>query len=297
MTDGTQQSKHWCFTINNYTEYECEQLKQVPGVTYLVFGKEIGDEGTPHLQGYIELDKRKRLMQMKNINGRAHWERRQSSPINAANYCKKGSQSHDEWLELRELGPNWGKDADFYEFGQIFRGGRSGGNAMRTRYQTAYELAYRGELASIDADIQIRHYSSLRAIAMDNISRPDDLEDTCGVWIVGPPGVGKSTRARVMCEGIFYDKSCNKWWDGYRNEDNVIVDDLDKNHKVLGHHIKRWCDKFSFPAEKKGTTISIRPKRVIITSNYTPEEIFEDNSLAAAIVRRCEIIKILIKNF
>jgi hypothetical protein len=51
-----KQTKHWCFTLNNYTENEMEQMEQmVPQFCEKwVIGKEVGEKcGTPHLQGYI----------------------------------------------------------------------------------------------------------------------------------------------------------------------------------------------------------------------------------------------------
>lgn len=48
---GAQQAKHWCFTINNYT---VEETTPNPiQFTYLVIGKEVGENNTPHLQGIL----------------------------------------------------------------------------------------------------------------------------------------------------------------------------------------------------------------------------------------------------
>lgn len=39
--------KHWCFTINNYDEEE--QVPAPEDVEYIVMGKEVGEDGTPHI--------------------------------------------------------------------------------------------------------------------------------------------------------------------------------------------------------------------------------------------------------
>jgi hypothetical protein len=46
----------WCFTLNNYTTDELEFLSSSilgSGEYNYIIGKEIGESGTPHLQGYI----------------------------------------------------------------------------------------------------------------------------------------------------------------------------------------------------------------------------------------------------
>lgn len=68
-------SKTWIFTINNYTDDEVAFFRdRIDGVTRLVVSKEIGEAGTPHLQGYVTFKKAKRLSALKKIVPRAHWE-------------------------------------------------------------------------------------------------------------------------------------------------------------------------------------------------------------------------------
>ena len=80
------QSKRWCFTLNNYTEEEYNELKEVD-CKYIVIGKGVGESGTPHLQGFVIFSNTKRLAAVKRINGRAHWEKARGTSEQAADYC------------------------------------------------------------------------------------------------------------------------------------------------------------------------------------------------------------------
>lgn len=79
---------YWCFTINNYTEEEYQDLLN-GDYNYIIIGKEIGKEGTPHLQGYLQLPKKKKISGMKKINNRAHWEISRGSPEDNKKYCSE----------------------------------------------------------------------------------------------------------------------------------------------------------------------------------------------------------------
>lgn len=84
------QSKHWAFTLNNYSEADVARLQSLGGsVSFLIAGKETGGNGTPHLQGFVSLPTRKRLRQVKALLGsNPHVEIARN--INAAiEYCKK----------------------------------------------------------------------------------------------------------------------------------------------------------------------------------------------------------------
>jgi len=59
-TSGTGKKYAYVFVLNNYTDEDVDALSDavnsMPEVIYLDFGFEIGESGTPHLQGQIELN-------------------------------------------------------------------------------------------------------------------------------------------------------------------------------------------------------------------------------------------------
>lgn len=84
------QLKNWFFTWNNYTEENVETLKLfISECVKIVVGKEIGESGTPHLQGCFVLKKKNRLTNLKKILGtKIHLEKTRSVE-QAEDYCQK----------------------------------------------------------------------------------------------------------------------------------------------------------------------------------------------------------------
>lgn len=109
-------------------------------------------------------------------------------------------------------------------------------------------------------------------------------------WIYGPAGCGKTSWVWEAKPEDLYVKNANKWWDGYKNQNIVLIDDWDPSHKVLAHHLKQWADRYPFLGEMKGAGRLMRPAHIIITSNYSIEECFEGPDVDA-MKRRFTMIK------
>lgn len=276
MPQGPQKSRNWCWTLNNPTDVEFKAIDIWHGLnpsTYIVYGKEKGDAGTPHLQGFIHLPKDRAASAIKRMVPRAHIEKCKGTPAQNIEYCKK--------------------DGDFVEYGIVPITQQQANKNLAKRF---IELSEAGDFETIKAEMPGKYmsqYRTMHQIATDKMKKPDDLEDTCGFWLYGATGTGKTHAARHDY-GTYFSKPCNKWWDGYQplEHDCVIIEDMDPNHSKLAYHLKLWTDKWSFTGEIKGGTRSLRPKRVIITSQYTIEEVFADEGQAAidALRRRCKVI-------
>lgn len=66
-------SRHWCFTLNNYSENDIKDICAIGANETYVFQEETGENGTPHLQGYIGFKKRVRPFNIFK-NNKIHWE-------------------------------------------------------------------------------------------------------------------------------------------------------------------------------------------------------------------------------
>lgn len=256
-------SRSYVYTLNNYTNQEESAVQAIP-CTYHVYGRERGESGTPHLQGYIHFGNARRFDAVKKLIPRAHIEICKSVE-SAIQYCKKDG---DIW----EYGypPVNGRPT---EFQRIERN-------KRLRESSLNELVASGEISILE----VRRLKNARLdLAQEGSAHISD--SVRGLWFYGPPGSGKSHLARGTYPKAFI-KAQNKWFDGYQGEDAIILDDFDC--KELGHYLKIWADKWSCSGEVKGGVVALRHNVFVITSNYHPDELW-DGSMLEAIKRRFKI--------
>jgi len=86
-----KRSRRWAITLNNYEEEEYNSL--MVNLSQLasgfIIGKEIGKDGTPHLQGYIEFKSQREFSTVKRLNNRMHIERAMGTKNENIRYCSK----------------------------------------------------------------------------------------------------------------------------------------------------------------------------------------------------------------
>lgn len=101
-------------TVNNYTDDDEEQIKSFcieENVKYAIFGKEIGENGTRHLQGFVHLHRKVRLNTIKkNISKTGHFEIARGTDDENQEYCKKDG---DLLLEVGFPGAKPGTNKSF----------------------------------------------------------------------------------------------------------------------------------------------------------------------------------------
>ena len=263
-------TRNFIFTWNNYPTEFHDVLRKLDA-KYLCYGKETAPTTkTPHLQGFVIFKNPRKVTGVRAILPGLHIEVAKGSASQCIIYCEK--------------------DGDFYEFGERPQTKKEQGDAEKERWEMAWALAKESDVEGIDADIRLRCYSTIKRIGEDFMQPVAPLDGTCGYWIHGESGAGK-TRSVLAAYPDCYIKPRNSWWDGYQQEEVVVVDDLDKFDVKLGGKLKHWADFAPFVAERKGGSIRIRPGKLIVTSQYTIEEVWEDKETRQALMRRFVVIK------
>lgn len=83
-------AKRWAFTLNNYKKEHIDilSLRMAQLETKFIWGEEVGEKGTPHLQGYIEFKKKVRPTECIGIK-QIHWEKCKGNREQNVKYCSK----------------------------------------------------------------------------------------------------------------------------------------------------------------------------------------------------------------
>lgn len=256
-------TRAWCFTLNNYTAQEVEHVKSLD-VLYLIFGREIGESGTPHLQGYVYL-KLSRLSAMKKLIPRAHWEPARGSPEQASVYCEK--------------------DGDFFEKGtRPAPGARRDLDDVRNRIDNGESM---GDVVSTANYQQIK----LAEIYLKYREPKRNWEPEV-YWFWGPPGSGKTRHVHELCVDVYMvpDTPNLKWWDRYDGHEDVCIDDFRGSSCEFTRFLK-LVDRYEFVVETKGGSRQLRAKRIYITSCVHPANCWYTNENLDQLQRRLTEIK------
>lgn len=148
------QSNKICFTLNNHDEQEVTRLidwviKESDKIGYFICGDEVGENGTPHLQGYMRLVAKRRfgIKHWKSIVGtRAHIENAKGTDHDNNKYCKKSGR--------------------FIEYGDMHEGAQTiHGNCL----QDLQEMAEFTEWIAKYPEEALKHFHNANAIR--NITR------------------------------------------------------------------------------------------------------------------------------
>ena len=254
---------YWCWTLNNPTKEEIRSLVQAQRtqerVTYICWGVELGESGTPHLQGYLELESKQRLGGVKKLPGfsRAHLEIRQGSQKQAVDYCRK--------------------DGHFFEHGSP----RVSQQGKRSDLDAIKELLDVGTCESDVADQYFGQWCRYRKSfsAYRDLQRPVGLRDVEVFFLWGLAGSGKTGFVYQREPELWISSDPTlQWFDGYSGEEAVLLDDYRGDASTS--FILRVLDRYPLKVPVKGSFTNWTPKRIYITSNADPTSLHGDASAA-----------------
>lgn len=184
------------------------------------------------------------------------------------------------------------KEDTYVEGTRFEKGERPMQRNKKTDWEEVRSRAQEGNLDVIPADVFVRSYANLKRIKLD-YEKPEHRGEV-EVWLyLGPSGTGKSHAAwaDLGTEGTYSKIPTTKWWDGYRGETKVIMDEF--RGQVSIALLLRWLDPTGYPLtlETKGGGAVAKFTKIILTSNLGIDAWYPELDLATlnALKRRIKI--------
>lgn len=261
-------ARNWVFTVNNWTEDDVAAVKALVdnGATYVSCGKEVGESGTPHLQGVAAFKSLKSRSQLSKLLRRAYLAPKAAKSTFAqwANYTQK-------------------EDAKFFEHGERPKDPAERGALEVDRWKDAFEAAAEDRWDDVPHSIRVLHLRNLQHAAEFYTSRKRprevELDDVSNEWHFGVAGAGKSkaVRERYAAGGVYRARSLSPDnWGDYDGEETVLFDDVDE-HRMSGGalgFLKDIADVYPIKVGRKYLNDrEIRPKHVVVTTNVPFERL------------------------
>lgn len=238
-------SKTWMYTLNNYTEEEIDQLKDMECSKHVCGAEVAPTTGTPHLQGRITFRKSWTLNMWKKFNTRLSV--RKAYYVDCNYERKEGNIIID--FDDREQG-------------------------RRSDLETACDIIKKGgtmkEVAEEVPGTYVRYHKGFMALKAQLIV-PRNTVPTVTVFY-GKTGKGKTRMAKAIAGENAYTwfPQMGKWFDGYTGQENVIMDEF-RGQLALGQ-LLNMLDRYDCKVEYKGGIIEFCATNIVITSPKHPKD-------------------------
>lgn len=260
VEETTRKSRAWCFTYFNYTK---ELNLDDPIVVYAVWQEETCPTTLrPHLQGYVYIKHPTTMKVVKELLDApgAHLSIARGTPSSNRVYCTK-EETRIPGTAFREIGvmPQQGKRIDLILLQDAL-----------TRGATPQEIA------TNHFDLWLRYPRIYERWSTDIIVPRATGLFSCTL-LYGAPGLGKSLWVDRFVPGG-YRKPVGLWYDGYRGERAIILDDF-RGHSMSFTEFKLLVDRYPLRVQVKGSFCHMAATEFYITSNYRPEEWWDKDKI------------------
>lgn len=222
----------------------------------MIYGREVGENGTPHLQGYVTFKSQKKFSTLKRWNDRIHWEKAIKPHGANINYCEKDGNTFEkgERPQFREI-----KKLNIRE--ELEKDIRNGDKIITNKQR----------IIGLEKELEV--YDE---IINGLLEKPEV------VYVYGGTGTGKTYWAikdaaiRYGIENISMLRFCN----GFAISNNYLADALIipefRPSSIDAATFLEFTDGYGMVLNIKHGSIFIRPKAIYICSIKHPNDIYKE---------------------
>ena len=259
----------YMWTWNNPTMSDQEILQHFDAwnLRYACFQREQGEQGTVHIQGYLEFKKKLRMTQVFSLPAfpQSHLEERKGTREQARDYCMKP--------DTRISGPYEWPNEDAFG-GVIAPGKRTDLDAVAELVRTGASIT---DVAAAFPTAVIKYNRGISALISLNVRYR--LEPPTVILNYGPTGCGKSRMAMEFpTDGGRWVNPIGKggWFNGYTGQSVAIFDDFagSMSHTQLTD-LLRILDRYALQVPVKGDFTWFSPTTIIVTTNIHPKKWYD----------------------
>lgn len=285
---NTKRAREWCFTLNNWTEEEYkhivdtidEDIELPNGTTkkyeYYIIGKETGENGTPHLQGFVKFSNARSFNSVRKLFGnRAHVEQCKGNAYQNFTYCSK--------------------DGDYIEGGNRPKPKKVGKRNDLTKIKES--IAGGSSIRQLLVEDVIINYQQLAfAEKLQKYYEKPRMWRTIVKWYFGPTGTGKTYSAyqeflaKTDMDNIYVCMDTGQWFEGYDGQEYVIIDDI-RGDFMKFHQLLKFLGEYQYRVQTKGGSRQFVAKEIIITAPFPPQYVFKTVEDVSQLLDRIEEIK------
>jgi len=278
------QQRNWVFTINNYTDKDEKELKEIPNVYILYAYEHCPTTGTPHLQGYLYSQAKISLKALSKKIPRARLETAKGDLNDQKSYI---------------IGP-YEKDGKTkpYNPNHIIIGTEPSQGQRKDLEQIKDQILNQeitpDDIACENPILYHQYARTLTKIEDIALRRKFRTEMTTCTWYYGSTGTGKSHTAydNYNPDTHYNWKDDCGWQDAYKQQEIVIINEF--RGEIKYKDLLLMIDKWPYEIRRRNREpMPFTSKHIIITSALPPSEIYTNLNAKDSLEQLTRRIKIV----
>ena len=296
-------TKYWFITCNNYDaedEALYRSLPQQDWVESCVVCTDVGEKNlTPHIHAVIVCKRKER---------RRYLELRLRNKVD----CEPAKDLYGSWMYVSGRAAHANNKTVIVMYNPPKKVQRKQRNLERQEAATK-ALTIINDARTLDEltfmernpGYALQHpkaYRDLRSVTdVRNIQVYNGSLKEKNLWIVGKPGAGKTRLVFNSFKNYItevYNKPPGKWFEHWYDSQwkCILIDDINHYNEQRQwsiNFLKQILDRYPYPVEMKGSSVILDLNiNVVVTSQFTIDDVVINHSDAEALKRRCTVVEL-----